>query len=107
MQFIVLLLHKMKYVFVTLTSPPSFQDGSANENMLAGLAEDYAGRFRLESLGVYDALLDIWKHVTRVDPLTSPPTAAATAAAAVVVSAGLTPCCCLVAKAPCTVAFWC
>lgn len=39
-----------------------FKDGSANEDLLQDLAEEYAERYSLESLTVYYALRDVWRY---------------------------------------------
>ena len=48
------------------------QDGEINENLLADLAEKYAGRFQAESLDVYDALKDIWRQSTNKSSFVTP-----------------------------------
>ncbi len=36
------------------------------------LAEDYASRFKVESLGVYDALKDVWRHQNNTSDFATP-----------------------------------
>ena len=40
------------------------QDNQLGESELMDLAESYSQRFRIDSLGVYDALLKLWQHST-------------------------------------------
>ncbi len=48
------------------------QTGGLNEEQLVSLAEDYASRFKVESLGVYDALKDVWRHQNNTSDFATP-----------------------------------
>ena len=59
----------------TVTHQPAHthtQDGSQNEESLVNLASDYAERFGVESLGVYDALEDVWRHTNNKTEFATP-----------------------------------
>ena len=49
-------LHRVLYLFL--------QDNQLGESELMDLAENYSRRFRVDSLGVYDALFKLWQHST-------------------------------------------
>ena len=49
-------LHRVLYLFL--------QDNQLGESELMDLAENYSQRFRVDSLGVYDALFKLWQHST-------------------------------------------
>ncbi len=53
---------------------PIHQDGSVDEALLVGLAEEYGKRFQVDDLEVYDALREYWKNLANKSSFATPAT---------------------------------